>query len=73
MNNLKNLKQRKSVRMIIRLWWMRIRLKLKNWSNGYINNKFVDLNIVYCDDDYVYCNGVRVYDLKKKKYLDYER
>lgn len=70
MQSLSNKKQRKSIAIVIRLWWIRKRLKWQNRNNGLINNKFVDLNIIYCDESYVYCHGVRVYDLKKKKYLN---
>jgi len=68
----KTKEKRRSLVERIKLSWIHLKIrwnKRKNRNYKFINNKFVDLNQVYSDDHYVYCNGVRLYDLKKKKHV----
>lgn len=57
----------------LKLLWIQLRLKWKNRSVGSINYKIVDLNVIYNDQSYVYCNGEKVYDLVNKKMIKHEQ
>jgi hypothetical protein len=72
MKNVKMKEKRKSLSEIIMLVWIHVKIKWncrRKTNYKFINNKFIDLSQVYSDADYVYCNGVRLYDLKKKKHI----
>jgi len=53
----------------LKAWWIRLRLMWRHRKIGMVNFKVIDLNSMYCDKDYYYCNGARVYDRNNNKLI----